>query len=378
MPERIYLTTTDGNIEPLQEKAFDLEDELQALIAEHPELLDGEQMRPGDPRRWLLISREKGIAEAAGEGARWTLDHLLVDQDARPTLAEVKRGWNPEIRRTVVGQVLEYAAHASVTWTAEELRETFERSAQDRDSDPQEELARLLRTDTEPDADEFWDNVATNLAANRLRLLFISDRIPDELARVVTFLNEQMPDIEVLAVEIKRFQGESNQTQTLVPRVIGRSTRMVPGNQGRGTRTTRESFLDAFADERVAGVANALLDVAQKNGAKIEYGRTGPTIRVRCEGIRQPITVAWLYPRKDIRWMRTREFTFGAALYEHELPDDKLSHVQGYLDELRTAAFTRDVSSEGIRAWAVEHEVAVEHREYLTDLLQRIITGLAS
>ena len=77
MAERIYLTTTDGNIEPLQEKAFDLEDELQALIAEHPELLDGEQIRPGGPRRWLLISREKGIAEAAGEGARWTLDHLL-------------------------------------------------------------------------------------------------------------------------------------------------------------------------------------------------------------------------------------------------------------------------------------------------------------
>ena len=192
----------------------------------------------------------------------------------------------------------------------------------------------------------------------------------------MTFLNEQMLDIEVLAVEIKRFQGETN--QTLVPRVIGRSTRRVPGNQGRGTRTTRESFLDAFADERVAGVANALLDVAQKNGAKIEYGRTGPTIRVRCEGIRQPITVAWLYPRKDIRWMRTREFTFGTALYDYELPPDKLSHVEGYLHELREAAFTRDVSSKGVQAWAIGHEAAVDHREALTDLLQRTITGLAS
>lgn len=97
MTERIYLTTTDG-IEPLEETPFALEDELQTLIAEHPELLDGEQMRPGDPRRWLLITREKGIAETTSEGARWVLDHLLVDQDARPTLAEVKRGWNSEIR----------------------------------------------------------------------------------------------------------------------------------------------------------------------------------------------------------------------------------------------------------------------------------------
>ena len=126
MAERILLTTKDGDIEPLEETAFALEDELQKLIAKHPELLDGEQMRLGGPRRWLLITREKGIAEAAGEGARWALDHLLVDQNARPTLAEVKRGWNSEIRRTIVGQVLEFAAHASETWTAHRLRKTFD------------------------------------------------------------------------------------------------------------------------------------------------------------------------------------------------------------------------------------------------------------
>ena len=89
-----------------------MEDELQALIAEHPELLDGEQMRPGDPRRWILITREQGIAETADSPFRWALDHLIIDQDATPTLVEVKRGSNPEIRRTIVGQMLDYAAHA--------------------------------------------------------------------------------------------------------------------------------------------------------------------------------------------------------------------------------------------------------------------------
>ena len=109
MAERIYVMTSDEEIEPLEETAFTEESKLQKLIAEHPELLDGEQMHPGDPRRWLLISREKGIAESAGKGARWALDHLLVDQDARPTLVEVKRGWSSDIRRSVIGQVLEYA-----------------------------------------------------------------------------------------------------------------------------------------------------------------------------------------------------------------------------------------------------------------------------
>ena len=377
MTERIYLTTADG-IEPLDETAFAREAELQKLIAEHPELLDGEQMRPGNPRRWLLITREKGIAETTGEGARWALDHLLVDQDAMPTLAEVKRGWNSEIRRTIVGQVLEYAAHASETWTAQHLRETFERNAEKRDIDPQEELDRLLQKGAEADADAFWDEVERNLDANRLRLLFISDRIPDELARVVTFLNEQMPDIEVLAVEIKRFQGESN--QTLVPRIIGRTARGAKASRRRGgSRLTRELFLDGFPDERVRAVAGALLDVAQEAGARIVYGESfGLSIRVQCEGLRQPLSVAWLYSRRDAGWMRTREFTFGAALYDHELPEDARSHVEQYLGELSATAFTRDVSSKGVRAWAINHEAAVEHQADLKDLLRRIIQGFGS
>ena len=378
MAERIYVMTTNKIIEPLEETAFDKEATLQELIAEHPELLDGEQMRPGDPRRWLLIGREIGVPAAAGEGARWALDHLLVDQDATLTLVEVKRGWSADIRRTVIGQVLEYAAHASETWTADKLRETFERGAVLRRSDPQEALATLLQSGADPDADAFWDNVATNLAANRLRLLIISERIPDELARVVTFLNKQMVDIEVLAVEIKSFKGNAN--QTLVPRVIGRTTEGAKAKRGgTGTRVTRESFLEGFADERVRAVAEGLLATAQAAGAEIAYGRVGISIRVRCEGIRQPITVAWAYPNEDVRWMQTREFSFGAALYDHKLPDDKLSRLETCLTELRNAEFTEPASNGGgVQAWAVSHERAAQHQDELTRLLKDIIAALTS
>ena len=377
MTERIYVKTTDKTIEPVEARAFDSEEELQKLIAEHPELLDGEQMRPVDPRRWLFVSREIGIPQAAGEGARWALDHLLVDQDARPTLVEVKGRWNPELRRTIIGQVLEYAAHASGTWTADWLRGTFERGVQQRGSDPQKELSTLLQSGAEPDADAFWDDVATNLAANRLRLLIISDRIPAELARVVTFLNKQMSDIEVLAVEIKRFKGGTN--ETLVPRVIGTTTEGVKAKRGSaGKRVTRESFFESFGDERVRATAERLVAAAEKAGAKIKYGKVGVSIRVRCDGIDAPITVAWVYPDKETRWMRTREFSFGAALYEHKLPDEKLSRFEKCLDELRNADVAEDVSNGGgVRAWAVAHEDAVEHEARLTEVLKRIITAVA-
>ena len=116
MAERIYLRGGGGELDPLEEEAFVTEDELQELIAEHPELLDGEQICPDNPRRWILVAREQGIAETQGGGARWAVDCLIFDQDATPTLVEVKRGSNPELRRTAVGQMLEYAAHAARTW----------------------------------------------------------------------------------------------------------------------------------------------------------------------------------------------------------------------------------------------------------------------
>ena len=150
-------------------------------------MLDGEQIRPGDARRWILVTREKGIAPSPGEAARWSVDHLIIDQDAVPTLAEVKRGSNPEIRRTIVGQLLEYAAYASETWTAEELRGAFERHAEVRGGDAEAELATLLQTDGDPDVDGFWASVSTNVAAKRLRLLFVADFIPDPLARLEAF-----------------------------------------------------------------------------------------------------------------------------------------------------------------------------------------------
>ncbi len=123
-----------------------------ALIADHPELLDGKQMRPADPRRWILV-----------------------------TLVEVKRGRNSEIRRAVVGQLLEYAAHAAQSWSAPELRRAFEESTSARDLDPDDELAQLLQEDEPPDAERFWQRVVTNLAAGRLRLLFVADDIREEL-----------------------------------------------------------------------------------------------------------------------------------------------------------------------------------------------------
>ena len=165
----------------------------------------------------------------------------------------------------------------------------FQRQSEARGLDAEAELAVLLQTDGDLNVDKFWEAVSTNLAAKRLCLLFVADVIPDPLARVVEFLNAQMPSIEVLAVEIKRFHGAS--AQTLVPRVIGRTRGPKPIH-----RLTRESFLDGFDDDAVRGVAECLLNAAVQPRGNIHYGSLVVSIRAKCSAWRQPMTVAWLYP----------------------------------------------------------------------------------
>lgn len=380
MAERIYNRGQDGELEPLEEERFSKEEELQELIAAHPELLDGEQMRPGDPRRWILITREKGIAETAESADRWSVDHLIVDQDAVPTLVEVKRGANPEARRTVVGQMLEYAAHAALTWTADELRQSFEETTVASGRDAELELDRLLQSDGEPDIDSFWETVATNLKAQRLRLLFVADEIPDTLERIVEFLNAHMPGIEVLAVEIKQFRGES--TQTLVPRVIGRTANVsTRGTAGPRTKPTRESFLEKF-DEESRSAATRLMDEAERAGANLEPKSSSVVIQAQCSPARwrNPLVVAWLYePSTGTAGTAGKgNFIFGTMLFGHDPgPDEELRAIlQRYADSFRGDSFAVEVWSAG-GTWSVPYADAVQNIDLLAERLTNVLAELA-
>ena len=173
----------------------------QRLLASFPELLAGDQIDTESPRRFVLVAREQGIAAEEGGGDRWSLDHLFLDQDGIPTLVEVKRGTDTRIRREVVGQMLDYAANAILHWPLATLRARFSAQCQDDERDPDEVIAGLIGPNA--DREDFWAGVGANLQAGRIRLLFVADRIPPELRRVVEFLNRQMQPAEVLAVELR-------------------------------------------------------------------------------------------------------------------------------------------------------------------------------
>lgn len=75
----------------------------------------------------------------------------------------------------------------------------------------------------EADPADVWAQVDANFKAGRIKLLFVADRIPRELARIVEFLDAQM-SADVRAVELRYFQGEQG-TRTLAPRSVGGTKR---------------------------------------------------------------------------------------------------------------------------------------------------------
>jgi hypothetical protein len=268
----IYLRQ-GGELVQMTEQPYGSELELQTLLADYPDLLAADQ-GDGESRRWLLLAREPAVSDGE-HTARWAADHLFVDQDVIPTIVEVKRSDDTRIRREVVGQMLEYAANAVAYWRLDELRAKFEADARADGKDADALLAELL--DGEHDPDRFWDQLRANLEASRLRLVFVADRIPPELRRLVEFLNEQMRTAEVLAIEVKQYIDSDGHHQTLVPRLLGQTekARQAKGRTPAG-RWNRDRLMRELEERNGSGaaeVAGRILEWSEKRGLRAWFGR---------------------------------------------------------------------------------------------------------
>lgn len=247
MGGRIFHLGQDGTLDPMIETPYEAESLLQELLAEYPDLLAGEQVDPVSPRRWLLLKRETGVPKEEGGGSHWSIDHLFVDQDGVPTLVEVKRAANTQIRRDVVGQMLDYAANGTAYWSLEQIRAVFERQCEKRGLESGAVLTEFLGSDSE--AEEFWTVVKTNLQAGRVRMVFVADEIPSELRRIVEFLNAQMDPADVLALEVRQYVGQ--QRRTLVPRVFGLTAEAEKKKSQRtGIPWDEQTFLELLSQQR--------------------------------------------------------------------------------------------------------------------------------
>src|SRR5690606_5461544 len=197
----IFVIGPDNQLIELQRAEYDSEDIFQQLLADHPAML---RLAGGPEGRLLLIKREQPVPDAPGGYDRWSLDHLFLDRQGVPVLVEAKRSSDPRARREVVAQMLDYAANGVAYWPIDRIVQSYRETTMSAGLEPDEQLAAFLGNG---DPETFWKSVEANLRSGRVRMLFVADRIPKELARIVEFLNEQMRPAEVLAIEVEQFAG---------------------------------------------------------------------------------------------------------------------------------------------------------------------------
>lgn len=257
------------------------EDVLQKYLEEHPKLLAGEQINPVSPRRWLLIAREMSVPDMLDGKERWSLDHLFVDQDGIPTLVEVKRSSNTEIRRQIVGQLLDYAANGSQYWTVGKIREAFTATCLRNHLDETEVISNFVADAGEQDAEigelieSFWLRVQRNMQDGRIRLLFVADVIPTELRRVIEFLNKQMQLAQVMGVEIRQYIG--GDITAFVPRAFPQTIATAERSQ-KGSSAYTDVVQQLIRSERIPIGATLRFQAMWGNRSDVEDSLAKQTV----------------------------------------------------------------------------------------------------
>ncbi|MBN1484319.1 MAG: hypothetical protein JXA37_06310 [Chloroflexia bacterium] len=211
------------------------EAELQALLAQSPELIPVGDIREGAAPLVAAV-REFGLP-----GSGYT-DALAFSAAGDIAVIECKLVANQQIKREVIGQILEYAAYL---WgmSYEDLDERVQQRCD-------QHLAKLVEIAIEdPDWEEesFRESVEATLADGSFMLIIAVDEVNEELRRTIRFLNGcGRPAFSFHALEMRRFQ--QGETEILVPNLYGAVVERKQKPKSRGQWTEAEFFEVAEAD----------------------------------------------------------------------------------------------------------------------------------
>jgi hypothetical protein len=216
---KIVIEQADGTPRVVKDKPFDLERVLQDNIKRLPDLIPIEEAT-GEPVRLLPIGIEVGVPTGA-------MDLLLLDSAGVLTIVETKLAKNPESRREVIGQVLEYAAYIS-EWGLEEIERHAEQflGSDEADGDYkdlafEDALAKFLGL-TEGDTEalgNYLDRLSQNLKAGKLRLIVATDRLVETARKTITFVNTYS-SFEIYLLQITCYEDD-DRTRVYVPSLHG-------------------------------------------------------------------------------------------------------------------------------------------------------------
>ncbi len=151
---------------------------LRDLLFDHPNTLP---IRSIDTAYAHPVAVCRELSTGAG-----FIDAVYVNPLGRLILAEFKLWRNPQARREVIGQILDYAKELA-SWKYEDLQREVSRSL-GRTGNVLYELVKEIDADLDESA--FVDNVSRQLARGEFLLLIVGDGIREGVANIVDFVQQ--------------------------------------------------------------------------------------------------------------------------------------------------------------------------------------------
>lgn len=274
---KIDSTNQDSRWEALAPMEYVNEDELQRLLDS-----GSAELIPADPaleEAHVVFARE--LSTRSGP-----IDLIGIGSSGSITIMECKLAKNHQIKREVVGQVLDYAASL---WESDiaTLSEAFRARS---GSDPFEAIRRQFGEEAESfDEEGCRSEVARRLLEGDFRLLVAVDRIDPELRRIIQYVNSRggsKPGLRLVAVEFPRYQQGT--IQVLVPEAYGDGLVPNPPPSHVTRQWTIEDYFAALApDSQLAPIVHRLRDWAAERRLteQMGHGQTpGPNWRLDALG----------------------------------------------------------------------------------------------
>ena len=332
----------------VESTGYNNESHLQALVAEDPTLVPvtdlGISLSP-----FVVAIREITLR---GSGS---LDILAFNEGGDMAVMECKLADNPEIRRKVIGQIVEYAAFLNKL-DYEGLDEIVLRRAG-------QHLHKLMEAkvaDPEWDATDFQAAVERNLSEGRFTLIIVVDRMDDTLAVTLEYLNTcGFRNVSLHALEMSHLSDD--EMEILIPQVHGGGSPPPPAESARPA-WTEDDFLRQVAEKAAPAVQDSvrqLLSFSKEHADRISWGK-GKTGSASFQFLVQgkPMTVFSLYAdgyffvgyANVLRVVSDAKIVEGfrealmkvpkfknASFKENKFPGCRLAEIQGDLEALRDA-----------------------------------------
>lgn len=209
-------STVKLNRVPFTQKDFD-EMWLQELLRKTPNILPVSEIEHiFSP----LISIGREVNTKVGP-----VDNLFISPDGYLTIVETKLWRNPEARRKVVGQIIDYAQDFT-NWTYEDLNNNVKEYNRKYNGTNEGLAETIIKHDDSQkhDISSLVDNIYRNMKRGRFLLLIVGDGIRESVEDMVNFLNKYPTLSFTLGfIELQVYDFKKDNSKLVIPHVISRT-----------------------------------------------------------------------------------------------------------------------------------------------------------